>query len=287
MSDRATISWRVLGPAPRRRLALLDFAAPWQAVWRHRHVIAHLGRRQVQVRHRGSYLGWTWTLLHPLLLLGVYTLVFTVLLPVGGGPGQRLDFALRVFCGLVVFGVFSETVQRAPLSVVGHPNYVKKMVFPLEALPLADLWASSVCGALNLLVLLVAVLGVHGTLPATALLFPLVVPPLLLLSAGAAWLLASLGVFVRDLGASIGVLVTMLFFLTPVIYRLEDVPQRWQWLAAANPMAGLVEAARATLLEGRAPAWGPLAMASVVAVVVAHLGFAWFRATKRGFADVV
>src|SRR5690606_40837102 len=136
-------------------------------------------------------------------------------------------------------------------------------------------------------VLMTVVLLVTGTWPWTVLLFPLVVPPLLLLVAGVAWLVAALGVYVRDIAASIGVLITALFFLTPVVYRLDQVPARWQWLMELNPMAVLVEASRATLLAGRPPDWRALAVAYGLALVTAQLGFAWFRATKRGFADVV
>lgn len=258
----------------------------WRTLWRNRHVIAQLGQRQVQARHRGSYLGMLWTLVNPLLLLAVYTLVFTVLLPVGVEPERRLDFVLNVFCGLVVFGVFSETVQRAPTAVVSNTNYVKKVVFPLEALVVADLWASAVAGALNLTVLMAALL-VAGGWHWTVLWFPLVVPPLLLFTLGVSWLVAALGVYIRDLAVSIGVVVTVLFFLTPVIYRAEDVPVRWQWLLHLNPMAVFVDAARGTLLAGRAPDAVTLGVAYVVAWLVAQLGFAWFRATKRGFADVL
>ncbi len=257
------------------------------ALWRHRHVVRELGRRQVHARHRGSYLGLAWTVLHPLLLLAVYTLVFTVWLPIAPGPDGRLGFVLQVFCGLVLFGLFAETVQRAPLAVVANPNYVRKAVFPLEVLPLADLWASTVLGALNLAVLMLAVLVVQGGWSASVLWFPLVLPPLLAFTAGIGWFLAALGVYVRDLAASIGVLVTALFFLTPVLYRLDQVPDAWRWIVQLNPLATILDAARRTLLDGLAPSWPALAIAWVVALATAQLGFAWFRATKRGFADVV
>lgn len=276
----------VIGPRQPRAAPYLRPDELWRSLWRNRHVAAHVARRQVQSRHRGSHLGVLWTVVHPLLLLGVYTLVFTELLPVGVEPGQRLDFVLRVFCGLVLFGVFAETVQRAPTAIVGHANYVKKCVFPLEALPVADLWASAWCGALNVGVL-TAVVALAGAISWTALLFPLVLPPLLLLTLGLAWLLAALGVYVRDLSVSIGVLVTVAFFLTPIVYRAQDVPTRWQWLMECNPMAVVVETGRATLLGGTAPDWTALLVAYLLAFGVAQLGFAWFQATKRGFADVL
>jgi homopolymeric O-antigen transport system permease protein len=254
----------------------------WRTLWQNRHLVAELGRRQVAARHRGSYLGLLWTVVQPLLLLAVYTLVFTVLMPVSV-PEGRYAFVLRLFCGLVVYSVFSDTVLRAPVAVVGNPSYVKKVVFPLEVLPAADLWANGLVLLLNLSVLLLVAGSVHWTI----VLFPLVLPPLLLVTLGCAWLVASLGVYVRDVAVSIGVLMTALFFLTPIVYRLDDVPPQWRFLMELNPLAVLVDAARATLLEGHAPHWRALAVAWAVALVVAQSGFAWFRATRRGFADVL
>jgi lipopolysaccharide transport system permease protein len=258
-----------------------------RTLWRHRQLVARLGRRQVQARHRGSFLGFLWTLLNPLLLLAVYTLVFTVLMPVDPGPEGRLDFVLRLFCGIVVFSVFSETVQRAAAVIPAHANYVKKVVFPLEVLPAADLWASAALAGVNAAVLLVVVTVTKGAFPWTAVLFPLVVPPLLLVTLGVSWFVASLGVYVRDIASSIGVLMTMLFFLTPVCYRSEAVPPEWRWLVTFNPLAVLVDAARATLVATEPPDWRALGVAWLLAAAVAQAGFAWFRATKRGFADVL
>lgn len=260
---------------------------PWRALWRHRHVIAQLGRRQVQARHRGTYLGMLWNLVNPLLLLSVYSLVFIELMPVGVEPGERLAFVLRMFCGLVLFNCFAETVLRAPGTVLGSANYVKKIVFPLEALPAADLWASAVGCGMNLVVLLAAAVFAGSGLHASMLLFPLVLPPLLLFTLGVAWLVAALGVYVRDLQASIGVLMTVLFFLTPVFYSLEGQDDSLRAVLQLNPLAVLIEASRATLLAGQAPSWRSLGLAYVVALIVAQAGFAWFRATKRGFVDVV
>jgi len=265
----------------------LGLVPPWRALWASRHVIAELGRRQVRVRHRGSFLGVLWTLVHPLLLLGVYTLVFTVLLPYGVEPGRRAAFVLELFCGLVVFGVFAETVQRAPTAVWSNPNFVKKAVFPLEALPVADLWASAFAGAVNFLVLMAASWFVAGPWPASALWLPAFVPPLLLATAGVAWIVAALGVYVRDLAVSIGVLVTALFFLTPIVYRLDQVPATWRPLLELNPLAGLVDGVRTVLFAGSPPDPGGLALAWLLAALLAHVGLVAFRAARRGFADVL
>lgn len=259
-----------------------------RTLWGQRFVIAQLGRRQVAARHRGALLGVAWTVLNPLLLLAVYTLFFTVLNPVAGAASDRVEFVLRIFTGMIVFGVFSETVAKAASTITGNPNYVKKVVFPLETLPAADLWASVVNAAINLLVLIVAALVLRGSVPWTAVLVPVTMLPLLVLTLGVAWLVASLGVYVRDVGTSIGVALTALMFLTPVFYPLENIQQEhMRAMLRLNPLVDLVEASRAVLLRGEFPDWGAFGMSWLVAVIVAQVGWVWFRATRRGFADVL
>lgn len=250
----------------------------------HRQLIGQLARRQVDARFRGSHLGRLLAVLNPLLLLGVYTLVFTTMLPIGDA-NDRLGFALRLFSALTVYQVFADTVGRAPLLVVGNPNYVKKVVFPLEVLPVAEMLAAAIlaCGSL---VILLAALVVTGRLGTTALAFPLVVPPLFGVTLGIAWIMAALGVYVRDLASTIGVLLTVLLYLTPVFYDLDQLGQ-WRWLAELNPLAAVVDSGRAVLVLGRAPDWAGLAWSWLGGALVAYVGFVWFRLTKRGFADVL
>ncbi|HLU38632.1 MAG TPA: ABC transporter permease, partial [Planctomycetota bacterium] len=259
-----------------------------RTLWHTRQVIAQLGRRQVVSRHRGSMLGVLWTVLNPLLLLVVYTLFFTVFRPVASAVNDRVAFVLSLFTGMIVFGVFSETVSKAATTITGNPNYVKKVVFPLETLPAADLWASLVHAAVNVGVLLAATVTLRGSVPWTALLLPITLPPLLLLTLGIAWIVASLGVYVRDVGTSIGVVLTALMFLTPVFYSVDDVPSEPARAALRlNPLTDIVETTRSVLLRGDLPDWGRLAFAYVLAALIAQIGWAWFRATKRGFADVL
>lgn len=266
----------------------LSPAAMLETLWAHRQVIRQLGARQVQSRHRGSVLGMAWTLLNPLLLLAVYTLIFSVVLRVGGqSAAERVEFAVMMFTGMVLFSVFSDTLSRAPLAISSRPNYVKKVVFPLEALPASELYASLVLGAASLVVLLVAIAIVQGGFAVTALAFPLVLPPLVLLTLGASWLVSALSVFVRDIATSIGVVVTMLFFLTPVFWQVPDWPPELQTYVWLNPLAVLVEAARDCLLRDLWPDPLRMTLVYVASFAVAMLGFAWFRHSKRGFADVL
>jgi lipopolysaccharide transport system permease protein len=256
----------------------------WRALMDHRQLIAQLARRQVDARFRGSYLGRLLALVNPLLLLGVFTLVFTELLPIGD-PDDRFGFALRLFSGLLLYSVFADTVGRAPTLVVGNPNYVKKVVFPLEVLAVAELMASALLACGSLLILLLALL-VTGRLTVTAFAFPLVVPPVLCTTLGVAWMVTSLGVYVRDIASSIGVLLTILLYLTPVFYGLDQLGD-WRWLAELNPLAAAVDSGRRALVLGAEPDWRGLAIAWGAGAVVAYLGFVWFRLTKRGFADVL
>ncbi|MFK7739530.1 MAG: ABC transporter permease [Planctomycetota bacterium] len=258
-----------------------------RSMWGNRNVIRQLGARRVEARHRGSILGIGWTVLNPLLLLGVYTFVFTVLLKVGGNDaGSRTAFAIEMFTGMVLFSVFADTLSGAPQAIVGKPNYVKKVVFPLAALPAAELYASFVLAGASTAVLFLAILLTQG-LTWTAVAFPLVLPPLALLTMGAAWFIASLSVFIRDVATSIGVIVTMLFFLTPVFWRVRDWPEASRDLVWLNPLAILVESARDCLLRDSWPNLTLLAACYVVAIATAQLGWMWFQRSKRGFADAL
>jgi lipopolysaccharide transport system permease protein len=226
--------------------------------------------------------------LHPLLLLAVYTVVFSVVLRVGEGrPGGRTTFALEMFAGMVVFSVFADTLSRAPTAITGRPNFVTKIVFPLLVLPAAELWASAYLAAFSGCVLIGATCLAHGGLPATALALPLVIPPLLLLTIGVAWLVAAIGVYVRDVAASIGLIVTVTMFMTPVFWRVADWPEALRCYVWLNPLALLIETVRGCLLLGEWPALLPMLAVYAVALVVAQLGFWCFQQARRGFADVL
>lgn len=248
-----------------------------------RHLIGQLAKRQVETRFRGSYFGALLVFVNPLLLLTAYALVLVGVLGVGGA--DRVGFVLRLFAAIVMFSVFQDTIGRSPTLITGNPNFVKKVVFPLEVLSVAEVLAATLLASASLLILLAA-LVVTGRFQPTALWFPVIVPPLLMVTLGVSWLVASLGVFVRDLASSIGVLLTTLSFLTPVFYELEQL-QEWRWLAQLNPLAILVDTGCGLLVRGRPPDWVGIGGAWLVGALLMCLGFAWFRATKRGFADVL
>jgi len=261
----------------------------------HYSLIIQLIRRDIAARYRGSVLGVAWSLVTPLLLLAVFTWTFGTVFPSRWpqAPGAPTDapstaeFALILFAGLIIFNLFSEVVNRAPGLILANPNYVKKVVFPLEILPVVAVGSALFNGGVSLVVLLGFMLVVLGNIPATSLLLALVVTPLALLTLGFAWLLASLGVYLRDISQVVGTATIALMFVTPIFYPATALPE-WVggWLIL-NPLSLPVGQARDVLIFGRLPDFAALAIYFMAALAIAVLGFTWFRKTRRGFADVL
>ncbi|HYE03290.1 MAG TPA: ABC transporter permease [Phycisphaerales bacterium] len=270
---------------------LLNSAALVADLWAHRGLIRQFAARDVQMRHKGTMLGMVWMVVSPLIQLAIYTFLFTVVFPSRwerlGGVGDTAEFLLMFWCGFVVYGIFSESAGRAPGLVLDRPNLVRKVVFPLQTLPVAALSSSLVFGAVGIALLLAGDLALRGELRWTVLLFPAVLVPLLLLTLGAGWFLAALGVYIRDTRQVVAVLLQMLFFVTPIFYEAERLPERYRWLIELNPFTPIIESARRTLLEGRLPEWGPLLVVTLLGIVAAQLGYAFFMKTRRGFPDVM
>ena len=262
---------------------------PYFLPLRQRTLIWQFARREVLARYRGSLLGLGWSFLTPLLMLAVYTFVFRVVFKArwGTGGGDDFEFALQVYSGLIVFGLFAEVVNNSPRLVLNQPNLVKKVVFPLEILPWVTVLAGLFHVALNLVVLLVAAAVSRGGLPITVLALPFVLVPFVPFLLGLSWFLGSLGVFVRDVGQIAGLVVSLLLFLSPIFYPVSSVPVRWRPLLHANPLTPVVEQLRRVTLEGLWPDWTQLLVTLVIASAIAWLGARWFSATRNGFADVI
>jgi lipopolysaccharide transport system permease protein len=263
---------------------------PLHLLWRYRSLIIQLVRRDVIGRYRGSLLGLVWSLFNPLFSLAVYTFAFGVVFK-AKWPGARtdnlLEFSVMLFAGLIVFAVFSECITRAPGIVLANPNFVKKVIFPLEILPVVVLGSALFQAAASLVILLLGVALVYGTISWTFILFPLVLAPLALLCLGLGWTLASLGVFIRDIGQAVGIVVSALLFLSPIFFPLSALPARIQPWIALNPLSFPVEQARDVLVGGSMPNWGGLLIYTFATLVFAGFGYWWFERTKRGFADVI
>lgn len=263
--------------------------APFKTAWQHRRLILRLAKREVDARYRGSMLGIVWAVLNPLLMLVVYTFVFTTVFQARwGGAGETSgEFALLLFSGMILFNIFSECVTRAPGLLLENVSYIKKVVFPLEILPLVGLAVALFNAALGFLILAVFHLAVLGLPPATALLLPLMLAPLCLTTLGICWFLASAGVFLRDIRQIVGVVVTVLMFLSPIFYPISSLPERFRTVIHLNPLTPILEQSKDLLFWGRIPPPQDWALATLAGWACAWLGYLWFMKTRRGFADVV
>jgi lipopolysaccharide transport system permease protein len=256
----------------------------------HRDLVWQLTKRDVVGRYRGSTVGLAWSLFHPILMLGVYTFVFSGVFNARWGTNaaeSTADFAVVLFAGMIVHSLFAECVNRAPTLVVGNANFVKKVVFPLEVLPWVTMGSALFHAGAALLVLVAVQLWSSLALPATVVFFPLVLAPFLVLTLGVSWFLAATGVYFRDLAHATGVVTTVMLFLSPVFYSVASLPERYRPLLALNPLTFIIEQTREVLIWGRSPDWRGLLVYSAASLVVASAGLAWFRKARRGFADVL
>ena len=260
-----------------------------RSLWHNRQLIAQMTRREVIGRYRGSVMGLAWSFFNPILMLAVYTFVFSEIFKarwVGQDAGKG-QFAILLFVGMIMHGLFAECANRAPSLIMSNSNYVKKVVFPLEILPLITLGSALFHTCISLIVLVLAQLILTHSLPWTAILLPLVMMPLVLGTLGISWLLASLGVFLRDVSHVIGVLTTVLLFLSPVLYPVAALPPAYQPWLKLNPLTYIIEESRNILLFGQLPQWGSLFVAMVIGALMAAAGYWLFQKTRKGFADVL
>jgi lipopolysaccharide transport system permease protein len=259
-------------------------------LWLHRDLIGQFTRREIEGRYRGSFLGLFWSFVNPLVLLLIYTFVFGVIFK-ARWPNAKTnnlgEFAVTLFCGITAYTIFSESVGKAAALVVGVPNYVKKVVFPLEVLPVSTLGAALFHSGISLIILLIARLLMAGDIAWTLVFLPLVILPLLLFCLGLSWFLASLGVFVRDINYTVALVIQVLFFLTPIFYAVENIPEPYRTIIGFNPLTPIVENVRRVVLWGLPPLWAELLLWIVVTGALMVLGYAWFMKTKKAFADVI
>jgi lipopolysaccharide transport system permease protein len=259
-----------------------------KSLWRNRELIKASLLREVSARYKGSIFGILWSFLIPLCMLTIYTFVFSEVFKARWQSNtSRAEFALVLFVGLIVFNFFSECISRAPTLILSNPNYVKKIIFPLEILPCVALGSSLFHAGISLIVWLGAYAILVGVPPVTAIFLPLVLFPFILLILGLSWLLASLGVYVRDVGQAIGIVVSALMFMSPIFYPTSSIPADYQFLLYINPVTLVVEQARDILYWGKYPDFLMLGQYSVASFFVASFGFFWFQKTREGFADVL
>lgn len=259
------------------------------ALCRNRELIKVSAKREVLGRYRGSVLGILWSFFNPLFMLSVYTFVFSEILKArwNVGSDSKTEFALILFSGLIIFNFFSECINRAPSLILSNVSYVKKVMFPLEILPAVTLFSSLFHALISLCVWLLAYLAFFDAPPVTALYLPLIVLPFMFFILGLSWMLASLGVYLRDVSQFIGIITTALMFLSPIFYPATALPEAYRHFLYYNPLTPVIEQTRDVLFWGKSPDFSMLGVYWLISVTVACMGFAWFQKTRKGFADVL
>lgn len=271
--------------------ALLSPIAMWRNLWGRRELLWQFTIREVQGRYRGSYLGMFWALITPLLSLMVYTFVFHVVFKAqwdDKNPHENfMVLPMNMFSGIIAFNVFSESVSRSSLLIVQNQNFVKKVVFPLELLPLSLVGAAMIHSLLSLVILLAGAVAGAGSLHWTLLLLPVAFLPLAILTTGLCWIISSLGVFLRDIGNVVQVAVQLLFFASPITYSMSRLGTTAQRVMCLNPLTLIIMNIRRVINFGQPPDWLSYFESLAVACALAMLGYAWFMKIKRAFADVI
>jgi len=259
------------------------------ALWQNRNLMHALVKREIIGRYRGSFMGLLWSLFNPILMLTVYTFMFSVVFKSrwNGGSDSKAEFALVLFAGMIVFNIFAESITRAPSCIFNNANYVKKVIFLLEILPCVALGSSLFHAAISLAVWLAAYILTFGTLQPTALLLPLILLPVILISMGASWILAALGVYLRDIAQVVGILITALMFLSPIFYPVSALPDAYRPLMLLNPLTPGIEQTRDILFWGHLPEWPMYCLSLIIGLVLTWIGFAGFQKMRKGFADVL
>ncbi len=259
------------------------------SLWRNRSLITASIKREIFGRYRGSFLGILWSFFNPLVMLAIYTFVFGTILRARWSveANSQMEFALVLFAGLITFNVFAETINRAPSLIISNPNYVKRIVFPLEILPVVIVGSSLFHYSISLGIWFLAYMLFYGAPSMTILYIPLILLPLLIFTLGVSWMLASLGVFLRDVSQFIGLLTTAMMFLSPVFYPASSLPEGYRPLLYLNPLTPAIEFSRDVLYWGKQPDMQSLAFYLTAASLFAWLGFVWFQKTRKGFADVL
>jgi lipopolysaccharide transport system permease protein len=249
--------------------------------------------REIASRYKGAFLGAGWYVLNSLMMLIVYTFVFGTVLkapwprPQSAAGSVEGFVALAIFCGLIVSNIVSECLSKAPTAITGNPNYVKKVVFPLEVLSVVSVGAALFNAAISWLVL-IAMSTMLGVWPTWTFVFaPLVIIPLIPFVLGSGWFLSSLGVYLRDVAQVVPLVTTVMLYLSPAFFPITLIPEPYRAFALVNPITLPIIELRSVMFDGRLPDFKSLLIATLINVVFAWLGYQWFKYTKRGFADVL
>ncbi len=262
-----------------------------ESMTRNAYLVSQLTKREISARYRGSIAGMAWTILNPLILLAMYAVVFGVIFKTKWDTGTtnpgKFDYPLGLFAGLIVVTFFNECLNRSPTLILNNANFVKKVVFPLEALVPVMVFSALFQALASFVVLTAFYACVHAPLGPAILLAPLVLIPLVFMTAGICWFLASLGLFLRDMSQIMVFVTTIIMFVSPVFYPTSQIPVFFRKFIILNPIAVIIEQFRAIVLIGQPPDLRTLGAYSLAAILVCSAGYAWFQATRHEFADVI
>jgi lipopolysaccharide transport system permease protein len=265
--------------------------AVWRPLWElpgRFELIRSLARRELAARYKGSVLGILWAIVTPVVMIAIFTFIFAGVFGARFGDSRSpWDYAIYLFCGLLPWNMFQETLVLSSSTIVAHSNLVKRVVFPLETLPLAQALSGLGNQLFGTLALLVAMILIRHELHLTTLWLPVVMVPQLIATLGAAWLIASLGVFLRDITQGVSLLLMAWMYLTPILYPESIVPPRYRFYVDINPFTALIRSYRRILIEGASPDWPGLAYFTAFALVCFVFGYWWFAKTRKNFADVI
>lgn len=275
-----------------QQLALSEFLLPWKIVTRlapHASLLMQFTKREMQKRYQGTLLGLCWSFFTPLLMLAVYSIVFGFIFRGSyGHPGEtKMQFVLGLFCGMLVWELIASAFAGAPMLIVHNANLVTKVIFPLEILPIAMILSALVHTLIGFTPLLLLIIISQGTISLSALTLILIFVPVVLYCLGLTWMLSALGVFLRDIGAAMPAIITVLMFASAIFFPMTAIPQAWRWVMMLNPGAVLISMARNALVFGALPHWGTLALQILISFFVATIGYAFFMKVKSAFADVL
>lgn len=272
---------RVLGPANHTPVNMLDLV-------KSRDLIAMMVNRDLVGKYRGSMLGLIWPILNPVGHLLLYTFVFSIILKVKfGQDSSTANFAIYLMTGLTAWLAFTESLTRASTAILEVPNLVKRVVFPLEILPLVIVTSSAITACVSFLIVMVGASFYTGCLHATVVYFPLVLLSQLLFTGGLCWLSASVGVFMQDLRHFMSLGLSVWMYATPIVYPASAFPASLKFLGWINPMAGIIGDYRRIIIEGTPPDWSIYIYYTVVGLALWVAGYYFFSKTKMSFADVM
>lgn len=259
-----------------------------RAIFEYRHLLKQLVIRDISGRYKGSIFGKAWAFFYPLMNLCLYGIVFGIILkPRWPNVEDPIQFSLILFTGLLVFNFFSECITRSPSLIISNANYVKKVVFPIEILPLVSIGSALFHMLLGFLAWVIISFYFGAKFTLCILYFPLIIAPLILLTAGISWFLAAVGVFIRDINQVLSLMVQCFLYLGPILYPREVLPENIRWFMLLNPITIPVEQLHNLLNFGIHPDFLSLTEYGLFSVIICILGRIFFDLTKRDFADVI